>query len=281
MKPLFKYQGSKTPLLKRIKDRMPRDFGTNSHLYIEPFVGGGALYFDLLPKLSILNDLDRDVAWFYKLFSCENVNSPLFHRLLIDEIEFWDDLNNDGKDEWYYTFRDNYNDYRHTKRYNVKSAVYWWFLRELMYNGTWRQNKDGFMNQPFGKYYSKNLKKKHLKNMEWLEGNTVKGVTIYNQDYRNIVEIYKHRTDAFWFIDPPYKSKLGYPEAWNEREYENLSDTLKLIQGNWMLVIPKDKQSVELFKEYNIDNVTTRYKRYTKGKAVGTTHLLIIRNYEV
>lgn len=72
MKPLIKWPGGKTSELKWIKTYLPSNINTDEFVYVEPFFGGGALYFDLLPSQAYLNDLDKDLINFYNAIKSQN-----------------------------------------------------------------------------------------------------------------------------------------------------------------------------------------------------------------
>ena len=135
------------------------------------------------------------------------------------------------------------------------------------------------MNQPFGKYYKKDLMKEYKSGLEWLSNDVT--YLLYNYDYEKVIRRNLNK-DAFWFIDPPYKTKLGYPNIWTEADFDRLFGNLKKLHMNkWMMIVPEDQQvndEVEL-NDYRAVKIDTRYKRYTKGKDNGRKKLLMVMNY--
>lgn len=85
MRPLIKWPGGKSREYKNIEDIIPTDLST----YIEPFFGGGGIYFNLEPKKAIINDINENLMTFYKFFKEENNK---FKESLTQIAEDWDNL---------------------------------------------------------------------------------------------------------------------------------------------------------------------------------------------
>ena len=97
--PFVKWAGGKRQLLPQIKERMPREYNN----YIEPFVGGGAVIFELLPSHALINDINKALVNTYR----QICNEPEEFLKAINKLdnEMWQD----GK-KYYYSLRENYND---------------------------------------------------------------------------------------------------------------------------------------------------------------------------
>lgn len=92
MKPLIKWPGGKSSELKWIRPYIPKNFDPDSHTYVEPFFGGGALYFDLSPTNSFINDLDKDLVNFYKAVKSQNVEFFTYLEKIMDDWVYTEEL---------------------------------------------------------------------------------------------------------------------------------------------------------------------------------------------
>lgn len=143
MKPILKYPGGKSNELNIILQEIPEFKGN----YIEPFIGGGALFFNLNKK-TIINDINSNLIKFYKELN-ENIK---------DKIDLLVDLFNNNSEEenkkLYYKIRDYYNN----KDYSEFSfCEIYYFINKTVFSGLIRTNKKGEFNGSFG-YYKKNIK---------------------------------------------------------------------------------------------------------------------------
>ncbi len=87
MKPLIKWAGGKSNEIKYVENIIPK-FGR----YIEPFFGGGALFFDLEPKNAVINDISFELIAFYKLLK-NGKSGEQFKKELYNYVEAWDKIN--------------------------------------------------------------------------------------------------------------------------------------------------------------------------------------------
>lgn len=157
MKPLVKYRGGKSKEIPQIIKHIPKFDGR----YIEPFFGGGALYFHLEPKKAIINDINSKLIAFYN--GVKNDYSKL--RIELDEIERLYSLNRrsfeelksktpelrveDDNDTLYYQIRDMFNDLSEKK---YSDALLYFFINKTAYSGMIRYNSKGEFNVPYGRY---------------------------------------------------------------------------------------------------------------------------------
>jgi len=157
MKPMLKYRGGKTKEIPNIMYYVPQFYGR----YIEPFVGGGALYFYLEPREAIINDINKQLINFYKGVR------DYFPRLRkeLDEIEALYEINRrdyevlkakmaderveDKNEVLYYFLRDMFNN-KVSKKYS--DALLYYFINKTAYSGMIRYNASGDFNVPYGRY---------------------------------------------------------------------------------------------------------------------------------
>ena len=202
MKPLIKYRGGKSKEIPLIVSQIPRFRGR----YIEPFFGGGALYFHLEPHRAIINDINAKLIGFYR--GVQQNYSGL--RKELDEIEEIYHSNRmdfealkaltpnkrveDKNEAFYYSMRDMFNGLS-DKKYT--DALLYFFINKTAYSGMIRYNAKGEFNVPFGRYQNINtslVTKAH--------SNLLSSAEIYNLDYSEIFNMAKD--DDFIFLDPPY-----------------------------------------------------------------------------
>ena len=198
MKPFVKWAGGKRQILKYI-----RKFIDNSHeennsdfTYIEPFLGGGAVFFDLLHKKAIVNDLNTDLINAYEIIKSEKYTD------LIVSLKELDSMYRENPDEFYYDKRAEDREDGWPDKYDkVHRAARMIFLNRTCYNGLYRVNSKGQFNTPIGRYSNPlicdedNLVEIH----NFLMDNDIK---ICNYSYEKVINMAKE-TDII-YIDPPY-----------------------------------------------------------------------------
>ena len=128
--PLIKWSGGKSDEIKRFEKYIPENYTT----YIEPFVGGGALYFYLNPQNAVISDVHPELIKFYKEIG--NGNAP-------EIFQFMEEYKND--DTTYYQIRDEME-----IKTDLDTAKRFYYLRKTCYRGMFRYNKKGKFNIPFG-----------------------------------------------------------------------------------------------------------------------------------
>lgn len=160
MKPLVKYRGGKSKEIPYIQKHIPKFQGR----YIEPFFGGGALYFYLEPKKAIINDINSKLISFYKGIQSnfnliQNELKEIENYYIINRINF-EELKSktpelrveDDNETLYYKIRDMFNDL-HEKKYS--DALLYFFINKTAYSGMIRYSKGEF-NVPYGRYLNLN-----------------------------------------------------------------------------------------------------------------------------
>jgi DNA adenine methylase len=187
LKPFLKWVGGKRQLLPEILKHVPKTYST----YYEPFVGAGALFFELMPEKAVINDLNQELILTYKAIKSEL-------RKLTIELE--NHVMNDSK-EYFYEVRnwDRLEDF--TKRPNYEKAARLMYMNKVVYNGLYRVNGSGHFNVPYGKYKNPNiLDKPLLKNISKYLKNA--DVRIISSSYLQAVKDVKK--GDFVYFDPPY-----------------------------------------------------------------------------
>jgi DNA adenine methylase len=251
MKPFFKWAGGKTKELPKIKQYLPKKINT----YYEPFVGGGAAWFELNHTPSVINDKWFDV---YNFYTQLKENSDILISRLQDIIENYNCIHFEGisKEEFsntagklYYYYRDN------TFENPIDKAIQFWILRQLSFSGMNRFNSNGEYNVPFG-WYQK------LRQIEWSEEfqSLFENTTILNVDFEeclsNVVE------NDFVFLDPPYTTKFNKysPDgSFTQNDQIRLANWFRNSKSNNMIIINKDDFTTELYRDYIVEEYDYRY----------------------
>lgn len=185
--PFVKWAGGKRQLLPQIEERMPEKYNN----YIEPFVGGGAVVFGLLPENALINDINEALINAYR----QICNEPdMFLKVInILDQEMWED----GK-KYYYSLREHYNDKLMKAEYDVELAALFVFINKHCFNGLYRVNGKGLFNVPYNNSRRSSVDESVIMEVsEYLQG-----ITIMNGDFQEISASAKK--GDFIFLDSPY-----------------------------------------------------------------------------
>jgi DNA adenine methylase len=284
MKPLIKYRGGKSNEIPNIEKHIPRYKGR----YIEPFFGGGALYFHLEPKQAIINDINSKLIAFYK--GVKN-NYPTL-RTELDEIEKTYEANRrqfdalkrqtpnerveDKNEALYYQIRDMFNDLA-DKKYS--DALLYFFINKTAYSGMIRYNSKGEFNVPFGRYTHLNttlVTKSH--------SDLLVKADICNTDYKDIFDL--AQPDDFIFLDPPYDcvfSDYGneeYKDGFNDDSHIALAEDFKNLNCRALLVIGRTLLTEKLYGNMIIDEYAKNYSVNIRNRFKSVATHILVANYK-
>lgn len=283
MKPLVKYRGGKSKEIPHLIKHIPSFTGR----YIEPFFGGGALYFYLEPKKAIINDINSKLMAFYKgvksdfeLLSKELQEiekTYLINRRKFEELKAQTpDLRVDDENEaLYYQIRDMFNDLTEKK---YSDALLYFFINKTAYSGMIRYNAKGEFNVPYGRYANLNtslITKAHSK----LLANT----EIYNLDYKYIFEMANE--DDFMFLDPPYDcvfSDYGnaeYKDGFDENNHTELANSFLNLKCRALMVIGRTPLTEKLYNDLIVDEYGKSYAVNIRNRFKSTASHILISNY--
>lgn len=250
--PILKWAGGKTQMLDSLISSMPEKYIN----YIEPFIGGGALYFHLNNAHSIIADSNPELINLYREIAdhCEDV------------IDILKTYKND--EDMYYEIRGK--DWLQCSK--TEAAARMIYLNRTCYNGLYRLNRRGGFNTPFGKY-----RNPHICNEEKLRlaSKLLKTSTIIRDDYLNVLKTYAKEGD-FIFLDPPYIPISDYAdfrrytkEQFYESDHRNLArevDRLVDLGCKVMLTNSNHPLVHELYSKYNIEVIQTKRNINSCGK---------------
>lgn len=185
--PFVKWAGGKRQLIPQIKERMPEKYND----YYEPFVGGGAVIFDLLPANALINDINKALINTYRTIC----NEP---DVFLKEVNRLDnDMWEDGK-KYYYSIREHYNDKLMRSEYDVELAALFVFINKHCFNGLYRVNGKGLFNVPYN-----NSRRASVDEDSIIEiSKYLKKITIIDGDFEEACKGAKK--GDFVFIDSPY-----------------------------------------------------------------------------
>ena len=259
LKPLIKWSGGKSDEIKIFNKYIPSNFKQ----YIEPFVGGGSLFFNLNPDKAVIADVHSELIDFYN--EIKNGNREQI-RLFME--------NHPNDENTYYNIRDNMN-----YDSQLDNAKRFYYLRKTCYRGMLRYNKKGKFNIPYGKYKTLNFSDLDNSDYDKLFART----TIFKKDFEYIFKNYNN-SNNFVFLDPPYDSEFtdyGYC-SFGKEEHKKLAEYFKNTQNRCLLIIGKTKFIEELYDGYIVDNYKKNYRFKLHSGRVGdeinTIHL-VIKNY--
>ena len=283
MNPMIKYRGGKSKEISHFISNMPEHYNR----YIEPFFGGGALYFYLEPQNAIINDVNTKLYSFYKQMQEEYPSV----RKQLDELQMVYEQNQkeyeglkkkhpeervENKNEALYDkIRDMFN---HKIESEYLEAVVYFFINKTAYSGMIRYNAKGEYNVPFGRYKNLNTKLITDKHYELL-----KRTEIYNYDYSEIFNM--AGKNDFIFLDPPYDcvfSDYGneaYRDGFGENEHRRLANDFANLSCKSMLVIGKTALTEELYGKYIVEEYDKSYAVNIRNRFKADAKHIIVTNY--
>lgn len=185
--PFVKWAGGKRQLIMKIKERMPEKYNT----YYEPFVGGGAVLFELLPQKAVINDINRALINTYKQIR-DN------HTEFLEVINRLDlGLETDPK-KYYYNLRELYNDKLMKEEFDIELAALFVFINKHCFNGLYRVNEKGLFNVPYNYSNRRSCNEVSINEIS----SYLKSVTILDGDFEAACNLAIE--GDFVFFDSPY-----------------------------------------------------------------------------
>lgn len=248
--PILKWVGGKRQLLDDILPLVPI-----KGVYIEPFLGGGAVLFSRQPKKAIVGDYNSELMNVYQVVKSS-------HEELIQILQVHSAHNSE---EYFYHIRGldrtvMYNDFS-----AIEKAARIIYLNKTCYNGLYRVNSSGYFNSPYGKYKNPNIVNAPVIRAmsKYFNENSI---VLLQGDYREVLK--KAKKGNFVYLDPPYMpisnsaNFTGYTEnGFGYKQQEELRQECdKLIdKGIHFLQSNSDCPEIrELYKNYTIKTVQAR-----------------------
>jgi DNA adenine methylase len=301
-KPFLKWAGGKTQLIDEFNLRLPKSIIATHTIekYVEPFVGGGAMFFFLkrkyLVKKAFLFDINRELIIGYRVI--QSHPKELIERLT-DIEEKYLRMEDEKRKDFYYKVRNHYNqtikdfNYKNYSEDWIARAAHLIFLNKTCFNGLFRQNQKGEFNVPFGKYKKPKICDalnilevcKALENTEIIRGDFTES--------RAFID--KH---TFIYFDPPYRplnttsSFTSYDKAgFEDKDQKRLAQFFKTLHKTSVYQMlsnsdPKNCNKNDDFfeklyrhKDFTIERVSARRYINCDSSKRGDISELIIRNY--
>lgn len=283
MKPIIKYRGGKSKEIPHIMWHIPRFSGR----YVEPFFGGGALFFYLEPRKAIINDINSKLMDFYRGVRDDY---PRLRKEL-DEIEdiymrYRQDFEHlkklnpnerveDKNEALYYELRDMFNNLIPQK---YSDALLYYYINKTAYSGMIRYNARGEFNVPFGRYAHLNTNAVMLSHSRLLQR-----AEIFNTDYSEIFNMCQK--DDFVFLDPPYDCTFSdygneeYKDGFNEESHRKLSRDFANLPCKALMVIGRTPLTEELYKGFIVDEYKKNYAVNIRNRFKSVATHIIVTNY--
>lgn len=275
LKPFTKWAGGKRQLIPELTALMPKEYDR----YFEPFVGGGALFFETLPPVAVINDSNTYLIRVYEQIK-ENVDGLIS---LLEEHQ-----RNNSK-EYYLKIRSVDRDGTINHMSHMEQAARLLYMLRVDFNGLYRVNSKNQFNVPYGRY-----KKPKIVNEELLRSISnylnMSDVTVLNEDFELAVSA--AQGGDFVYFDPPYapvsetSSFTAYTnDGFGLKEQERLRDTFVALTQRGVKVMLSNSDVPIIHKLYEkIPGVDLRIVRATrminsKASDRGQVNEVLIRNY--
>lgn len=300
-KPFLKWAGGKGQLLDRFRELYPKELKQKRiRTFYEPFVGSGAVFFDIAQNYEIesayLYDINEELILTYKVIQ-KDVTKLLdfLHRYQKNYLK----LDKKQRQEFFYDQRTNYN----LQRFNIdydKYSEQWFpraaqliFLNRTCFNGLYRVNSKGEFNSPAGNYDNPTI----CDEQNLLAVHQVLQIAeIKKADFRQVVADLKDK--SFVYFDPPYRpiSKTSNFKAYSKQDFSDneqieLSKLFRELDKEGIKVMlsnsdpkninPFDNFFDELYSDYNIFRVPAKRIINSDPTKRGKINEIVVTNYSI
>jgi DNA adenine methylase len=294
LKPFVKWAGGKGQLLNDIRNSYPKELGKSVRRYCEPFVGGGAVLFDLLNSFNLkeifIGDINAELINSYKTIR-DDVHS-LIIQLQIIQNEYTP-LETPERKDYYYKKRERFNELKikGDNTDNLEKAALFIFLNKTCFNGLYRVNSKGIYNVPMGAYKKPLIcDEKNLLNVS----EALRNVIIHCGNYDDSISFINENT--FVYLDPPYRpltvtaSFTSYSEnLFDDKAQIQLAKFVSRIDdiGARVIISNSDPKNINsddnffdnLYKEHNINRITAKRMINCNSEYRGEISELLISNF--
>ncbi|WP_296405428.1 DNA adenine methylase [Psychrobacter sp.] len=269
--PFLKWVGGKRQLMNDIQPLIPSNIST----YYEPFIGGGAVFFNQQPKKAVINDYNAELINVYEVVR-DNVEE------LIEDL-----ATHKNDSEYFYSIRSQDREEGFDNLSALKRASRVIYLNKTCFNGLYRVNSSGEFNTPFGNYKNPNIVNKPvlIAVSKYLNNNNI---SFLSCDFEDALK--GARRGAFVYLDPPYdpvsKSSnfTGYVEGgFGVDQQERLRDVcIKLDQKGIKFLLSNSATSFikDLYKDFEIIEIGAKRHINSIASKRGEVTEVLVRNYE-
>ncbi len=274
-KPFVKWAGGKRQIIDKLLKLVPIDFNT----YYEPFVGGGALLFELSPKTAVINDSNKELMNVYKLISTDSGYEEV--------VKILNNYEKKHNEKFYYQIRNLDKDKKKfAKLTPAERAARTIYLNKACFNGLYRVNSKGEFNVPFNKKLHINTYDAQNMILAYVYFQT-NNITMLSTDFEEAVKA--AQKGDFIYLDPPYDSENettfnDYTEnGFGKDEQIRLAKVYKDLSDRGCYVMLSNHNTTlinELYKDFNIHIITAKRNINSKGEKRGKVEEVIITNYK-
>lgn len=273
-RPFLKWVGGKAQLLSQFEQYYPKDFNN----YFEPFIGGGALFFNLSPTKAHINDVNTTLISAYKNIK----NKPEEVMKILKKLESeYKNGNEESKKELFYKIRDEFNN---TSDAELKKSAYLIFLNKTCFNGMYRENSKGGFNTPFGK--AKNPTILDRENI-LLVSKVLKHTKLTSVSFEKAVA--EAKKGDFVYFDPPYhpltetaKFTSYHKDSFTKEDQLKLRDVFDELDKRGCYVMLSNSHTPfinDIYKKYRRETVMANRAINCKASGRGKIKELLILNY--
>ncbi|MBN1432644.1 MAG: DNA adenine methylase [Methanomicrobiaceae archaeon] len=298
-KPFLKWAGGKTQLLEELTNRLPVDIGNGGITsFIEPFIGGGAVFFHLNSLHSFrechIFDSNPELVLAYTVLRDDP--EDLIDCLASMAGEYLS-LDESGRSDYYYDIRDRFNKgreaisfWRYSKEW-IPRAAELIFMNRTCYNGLFRVNSKGGFNVPFGRYKNPKILNSDLLRTD---SGVLSNTKIHPGDFADSLRYV--REDSFVYFDPPYRplnstsSFTSYSSGgFDDESQRRLADFFKkcdkkgakimLSNSDPKNVDPEDDFFDDLYGDFRIERVPAKRMINSDAGKRGEVSEILVMNF--
>lgn len=280
---MLKYRGGKSREIPLFRKYIPASFSS----YIEPFLGGGAVYFHLEPEQAIINDVNSQLITFYECVRNHyddmrtelDLIQELYERNQADykarKALAPDERVPNANEALYYRIRDMYNGKIPAE---YLDGVLYFFINKTAYSGMIRFNSKGEYNVPFGRYSNLNTKLITQEHSQLLQR-----AEVLQEDYSAVFE--RAQADDFMFLDPPYDcvfndyGNIGMVNGFDEEQHRRLAADFKNLSCRALMVIGKTPLTEELYGKFIKDEYCKNYAVNIRNRFKNDAKHIVVVNY--
>lgn len=268
VKPFIKWVGGKTQILNEIRSKYPKGLGTTIKKYAEPFVGGGAVLFDILNSFELsevyISDINRELILTYVSI---RDNADILIDLLGRYEEEYISADEATRKQIYYAKRERFNILKSKHSNEPELAAVFIFLNRTCFNGLYRVNSKGLFNVPQGSYKKPIIcDKTNIRAVS----KKLQGIQIVCGDYKQSANFIDNHT--FSYFDPPYRP-LSTTSSFTSYAQDGFDDTAQAeladfidkisLQGAYVIASNSDPKNInvdddffdKLYSSHNINRI--------------------------